>query len=307
MPELTKLITTKSDNYRIDYEELLGDGAFAKVYSAFAAKRKQIVAVKIVNKDELSVKHKANVKNEVRILRSLNHPNVIKFLDVYDETKLFYIFTTKMTTDMLEAILASPRSKLDERMTRFLTMQILTAVEYLHSKDIAHCDLKPENVLLDNQLKNTSLPKIEICDFGYARSMSASAVRKSVKGTAFYSSPELLLTEKHDRSIDIWSIGVIIFVALSGTFPFDGNEATDIAADIRRKLKKQNLLYRTVFFTDVSEDAMKVMKLIISPDYTGLTVEEVMKQHWFQDRFLKQDLKALQERLKIKIYSEKIK
>ena len=300
----TKVITTKSDKYKINLKNLLGDGAFAKVYSADSAKRKQVVAVKIINKSELAVKHRENLRNEVRILRSLNHPNIMRFIDVHDESKFFYIFTTKMRTDMLEEILASPKSHLDERITRFLTMQIISAVKYLHSQDIAHCDLKPENVLLDNLLKNSSLPKIEICDFGYARSMTAVSLRQSVKGTPFYSPRELLLVQKHDRSIDIWSIGVIVFVALSGTFPFDGNEANDIAADIQRKLKNANLLYKKVFFAGVSEEAVNLLKMIISTDYSDLTVQKVTKNKWFNNKILKQDLMALEKRLKTKIYNK---
>lgn len=102
-------------------------------------------------------------------------------------------------------------------------MQILSALKYLHEQGIAHCDLKPENVLLSDM--STSFPQTKICDFGYARFIPEAQFRKTIVGTPAYLPPEVLSKRGYNKSLDMWSVGVIIYVTLSGTFPFnDGDE-----------------------------------------------------------------------------------
>jgi len=302
-----KIISTKNDTYQINYKDKLGDGAFAIVYSAMSKKRREAVAVKIVETTKLTAKGKENLRNEVRTLISIDHPNIVKLFDVHDEAGYFYIFTRKMQTDMLEEIVASPQQHLDERTTRFLVMQILHAIAYLHNEDIAHCDIKPENVLLESVLKLSPFPLIQLCDLGYARMMNAASIRQSTKGTALYSARELLLETSHDRSTDIWSVGVIVYVSLSGTFPFLGGDQDDIAADIKRKLKKPHKMYTEDAFFEISKEGLDFMKLILNSNYSNLTVVMLMKNPWFLDEQLLQDLKILEKRYNKDIYTRRIK
>ena len=138
---------------------------------------------------------------------------------------------------MLEMILSSEQGRLSERITKFLVTQILVALKHLHTKNIVHCDLKPENVLLSS---DSDFPQVRIltsrhartflqvklCDFGYARIIGKKSFRKSIVGTPAYLAPEVLYTDVlkkqgFNRSLDIWSTGVIIYVSLSGQFPFN--------------------------------------------------------------------------------------
>lgn len=126
---------------------------------------------------------------------------------------------------------------MDERYTKFLILQILSALRYLHCRGIAHCDLKPENVLLSDLSSN--FPQTKLCDFGYARFIGDAQFRKTIVGTPAYLAPEVLqkkgiaylfypLILGYNKSLDVWSVGVIIYVTLSGTFPFnDGEEISD--------------------------------------------------------------------------------
>jgi len=302
-PELAqwKKITTEIDTYHVDFTNRLGSGRFAKVYSAYSKRKEGSVAVKVLMKKETS---KENLKNEVEILQKLKHPNIVKFYDCLEESDRIYIFTKKMETDMLEEILESAEMHLDERTTRFFIVQILEAVRYLHSKNVAHCDLKPENVLLQNVLSKDPHPFIQLCDFGYARDMNKFDRRDSVKGTPQYSAPELLLEIKYSRAIDIWSIGVIIFVSLTGSFPFDGAEAEDIAADIEKKLEKPDEMYPDAKFGEVSGEGVELMKVILSNRYSKLSVSQIFRSPWFYDEQLNEDLGILEKRLNARIYTD---
>ena len=139
--------------------------------------------------------------------------------------------------DMLEMILSSEQGRLSERITKFLVTQILVALKHLHTKNIVHCDLKPENVLLssDSDFPQVRIStsrhartflQVKLCDFGYARIIGKKSFRKSIVGTPAYLAPEVLYTDVlkkqgFNRSLDIWSTGVIIYVSLSGQFPFN--------------------------------------------------------------------------------------
>ncbi|VDK57126.1 unnamed protein product [Cylicostephanus goldi] len=167
--------------------------------------------------------------NCVAILQRVCHSGIVR-LEFMCETKdKIFVVMEKLNGDMLEMILSQAAGRLDERATRFLLVQILSALQYLHKQGIAHCDLKPENVLLSEM--NTNFPQTKICDFGYARFIPESQFRKTIVGTPAYLPPEVLLRQGYNKSLDMWSVGVIIYVTLSGTFPF--NEGDEVRASLQ--------------------------------------------------------------------------
>ncbi|KAG7233443.1 hypothetical protein INR49_007011 [Caranx melampygus] len=129
---------------------------------------------------------------------------------MFETPERVFVVMEKLHGDMLEMILSSEKGRLPERITKFLVTQILVALRHLHFKNIVHCDLKPENVLLAS---------------------ADSFPRRSVVGTPAYLAPEVLRNKGYNRSLDMWSVGVIIYVSLSGTFPF--NEDEDINDQIQ--------------------------------------------------------------------------
>ncbi|GAV01622.1 hypothetical protein RvY_12307-2 [Ramazzottius varieornatus] len=200
--------------YQIAPDEVLGSGQFGVVYAGTQRATKREVAIKVIEKNRFPNKNEEQLKTEVAILRALRHPGIVVLDRMFESPERICVVMERLKGDMLELILSSERGRLSERITRFLIFQILAALKYLNSKRIAHCDLKPENVLLAS---DSDFPQTKLCDFGFAKIIGEKSFRRSVVGTPAYLAPEVIRNKKFNRSLDMWSVGVIIYVSLSGT------------------------------------------------------------------------------------------
>ncbi len=115
------------------------------------------VAIKVIDKLRFPTKQADQLKNEVQILQNLSHPGVVNLERMFETSERIFVVMEKLKGDMLEMILSSEKGRLSERITKFLVTQILVALKHLHSKNIVHCDLKPENVLLST---NAEFPQV---------------------------------------------------------------------------------------------------------------------------------------------------
>jgi len=215
--------TDISQAYQIFPDEVLGSGQFGIVYGGVHRMSGRSVAIKVIDKMRFPTKQETALKNEVSILQNLHYPGVVNLERMFETPERIFVVMEKLRGDMLEMILSSEQARLSERITKFLVTQILVALKHLHTKNIVHCDLKPENVLLSS---DSDFPQVKLCDFGYARIIGKKSFRKSIVGTPAYLAPEVLYSnvlkkQGFNRSLDIWSTGVIIYVSLSGQFPFN--------------------------------------------------------------------------------------
>jgi len=194
----------------------------------------------------------------------------------------------KMKADMLEMILSNKEGRLSERVTKFIIVQILQALRYLHEQDIAHCDLKPENVLLSSG--ETDFPQTKLCDFGYARFIGENTFRKTIVGTPAYLAPEVLQKRGYNKSLDMWSVGVVIYVTLSGTFPFNEGE------DIEDQITNAAFMYPPNPWKLISANAIDLISrlLQVKPEQR-LTIDQCMTHPWLQDAQLYEDLRKLED------------
>ncbi|CAD5207919.1 unnamed protein product [Bursaphelenchus okinawaensis] len=282
-----------SQMYQIVREKVLGSGQFGTVFQGIHRQTSRAVAVKVIAKDRFSKKSNAGVetlKSEVAILQAVDHPGIIKLESMFETKDKIFVVMEKMNGDMLEMILSQATGRLDERATRYLIMQILSALRYLHSRAIAHCDLKPENVLLSDL--SSSYPQTKLCDFGYARFIGDAQFRKTIVGTPAYMAPELLMKKGYNKSLDMWSVGVIIYVTLSGTFPFnDGEEITE-------QIQNASFMFPSDLWCNTSQLAVdliqKLLRVQIEERYT---IDECIQHPWLQEPQVFADLRQLETRL----------
>ncbi|KAH0589458.1 hypothetical protein H2248_005208 [Termitomyces sp. 'cryptogamus'] len=218
----------------------LGRGSFAVVMKAVCRKTGEYVAVKMIQ-DSRSVRspgeqsnHK-RIKQEIKILESLEHPNICELKEVFfqqDSQDINLVLELIEGGDLLDYILQ--KGGLSEADSQHITYQLCDALAYIHSKNVTHRDLKPENVLLTKD----SPPKVKVADFGLAKFVDSLTMLKTMCGTPSYLAPEVVAQPNnggYDNLVDSWSVGVIVFSMLTNSSPFVEEERHDVRTRILQR------------------------------------------------------------------------
>ncbi|CAD6196296.1 unnamed protein product [Caenorhabditis auriculariae] len=278
--------------YQVLSDKTLGSGQFGTVYSAIQRHSGKEVAVKVISKERFSKKGSGaeSMRAEVAILQQTCHQGIVR-LEFMCETKdKIFVVMEKMNGDMLEMILSQELGRLNSRVAKFLLVQILSALRYLHDQGIAHCDLKPENVLLSDMASN--FPQTKICDFGYARFIPESQFRKTIVGTPAYLPPEVLQRRGYNKSLDMWSVGVIIYVTLSGTFPFNEGE------EVGEQIQNAAFMFPAEPWSEVEPLAVDLIQRLLRVEIDArLNIEQCLDHEWLKGYQLYRDLRDLELRL----------
>ncbi|KAI3698242.1 hypothetical protein L6452_31355 [Arctium lappa] len=202
------------ENYHVI--ELVGEGSFGKVYKGRRKYTGQTVAMKFILKHGKSEKDIHNLRQEIEILRKLKHENIIQMLDSFESPQEFCVVTEFAQGELFE-ILEDDKCLPEEEVQR-ITKQLVRALHYLHSNRIIHRDMKPQNILI------CAGGVVKLCDFGFARAMSTNTVvLRSIKGTPLYMAPELVREQPYNHTVDLWSLGVILYELFVGQPPFYTN------------------------------------------------------------------------------------
>ncbi|KAF7825088.1 serine/threonine-protein kinase TIO isoform X1 [Senna tora] len=202
------------ENYHVI--ELVGEGSFGKVYKGRRKYTGQTVAMKFIMKHGKSEKDIHNLRQEIEILRKLKHGNIIQMLDSFESPQEFCVVTEFAQGELFE-ILEDDKC-LPEEQVQAIAKQLVRALHYLHSNRIIHRDMKPQNILIG------AGSVVKLCDFGFARAMSTNTVvLRSIKGTPLYMAPELVREQPYNHTVDLWSLGVILYELFVGQPPFYTN------------------------------------------------------------------------------------
>ncbi|XP_033030797.1 serine/threonine-protein kinase MARK2 isoform X3 [Lacerta agilis] len=252
-------------NYRL--LKTIGKGNFAKVKLARHVLTGKEVAVKIIDKTQLNSSSLQKLFREVRIMKVLNHPNIVKLFEVIETEKTLYLVMEYASGgEVFDYLVAHGRMKEKEARAKF--RQIVSAVQYCHQKFIVHRDLKAENLLLDADMN------IKIADFGFSNEFTFGNKLDTFCGSPPYAAPELFQGKKYDGpEVDVWSLGVILYTLVSGSLPFDGQNLKE------RRERVLRGKYRIPFY--MSTDCENLLKkfLILNPSKRG-TLEQIMKDRW---------------------------
>ncbi|XP_071238697.1 MAP/microtubule affinity-regulating kinase 3-like isoform X3 [Salvelinus alpinus] len=274
-------------NYRL--LKTIGKGNFAKVKLARHILTGREVAIKIIDKTQLNPNSLQKLFREVRIMKILNHPNIVKLFEVIEtERTLYLVMEYASGGEVFDYLVAHGRMKEKEARAKF--RQIVSAVQYCHQKHIVHRDLKAENLLLDADMN------IKIADFGFSNEFTMGNKLDTFCGSPPYAAPELFQGKKYDGpEVDVWSLGVILYTLVSGSLPFDGQNLKELRERVLRGK------YRIPFY--MSTDCENLLKrfLVLNPAKRGtLEVREdsenqIMKDRWINAGSEEDELKPFVE------------
>jgi MAP/microtubule affinity-regulating kinase len=245
----------------------IGKGNFAKVKLAKHVPTGREVAIKIIDKTQLNPSSLQKLFREVRIMKMLDHPNIVKLFEVIETEKTLYLVMEYASGgEVFDYLVAHGRMKEKEARAKF--RQIVSAVQYCHQKHIVHRDLKAENLLLDSDLN------IKIADFGFSNEFTPGNKLDTFCGSPPYAAPELFQGKKYDGpEVDVWSLGVILYTLVSGSLPFDGQNLKELRERVLRGK------YRIPFY--MSTDCENLLKkfLVLNP-LKRFALENIMKDQW---------------------------
>eukprot|EP00727_Mastigamoeba_balamuthi_P004415 m51a1_g13972 putative calcium calmodulin-dependent protein kinase type 1 (378) ;mRNA; f:990234-991990 len=195
----------------------IGEGAFSTVVMAVDRSRADgVVAAKIYNTEKMNSFEREALRKEVEILRSLDHPNIVKLRDVFQTRRRVYLVMEYLSGGELMQRVRS-RQVMGEPEAAHVVGGVLEAVKYLHSRHIVHRDLKLENIVYESSAPGSP---VKLTDFGFAKMMDAKGVLDTPCGSPLYVAPEIVREEPYDQSIDMWSAGVVLYTLLCGYPPF---------------------------------------------------------------------------------------
>ncbi|KAL5550653.1 hypothetical protein UlMin_000829 [Ulmus minor] len=257
---------------RYELGRLLGQGTFAKVHYGRNLKTGVSVAIKIIDKEKvLKVGMIDQIKREISVMRLIRHPNVVELYEVMaSKTKIYFVMEYAKGGELFNKV---SKGKLKEDAARKYFQQLISAVDYCHSRGIYHRDLKPENLLLDEN------GNLKVSDFGLsalAESRRQDGLLHTTCGTPAYVAPEVINRKGYDGiKADIWSCGVIFYVLLAGYLPFHDSNLMGMYKKIGKgEFKSPN------WFTP---EARRLVSKMLDPNpKTRISMSKIMESSWFR-------------------------
>jgi len=253
----------------------LKSGSFATVCRGTHRATGRKVAIKCVLRKDLPPADDAAIYDEVAILSSLNHPHIIPLIDFFDEKDCYFIVMELMSGgDLFDRI--GKKKTYSEADARDLVVKMLKAVAYCHARKVAHCDMKPKNLLL---MSDDNDSYIKLADFGFAARVHEPKSLSKQCGTPFFVSPEILMRKGYDHQSDMWSVGCIVYLLLSGNLPFMGRSQKELF----RKIVSGKFEFDDEEWEGVSEDAKDLVRkmLVLDPE-KRITASGAIRHQWLK-------------------------
>ncbi|CAH8485530.1 unnamed protein product [Schistosoma rodhaini] len=274
----------------------IGKGNFAKVKLAIHMATGVEVAIKIINKTVMDNTLLKRLKREITIMKGTNHPNIVKLLEIIEnEDVLCLVMEYASGGEIFDYLVAN--GKMCEKKARVKFRQLLSAMQYCHAKRIVHRDLKAENILLDQNLN------VKVADFGLANTFESDQRLTTFCGSPPYAAPELFLgIPYYGPSVDIWSLGVILFTLVLGHLPFD-------ARDLRELRSKILGLHYTIPRGAVSSECDTLLrKMLVLDPKDRSSLKSLMLDKWVNMGYAPDDhLRPYREPLKSQLDDSRVK
>ena len=275
------LITQNFGNPDKYYKKLrnLGSGSYGTVYLAKNILKENLVAIKVIEKVPSNIIDDMEIKNEINILKSLSHPNIVKIYEFFDTAVDYYIVTEYCKKgELFEYI----NNKYSERQLAVLFYQVFSGLCYLHEKKILNRDLKLESLMISEIEKDINTGEeyfwMKIIDFGTAKIFERKKKEKEIIGSSYYIAPEVL-KKNYNEKCDTWSVGVILYMTLTGVPPFDGETDEDIIHRIKiGKYSKTNKR-----FLEHSPEVIDLVNSLLERNIDKrLSAKQALEHQWFK-------------------------
>jgi len=254
--------------------EEIGKGGFSVVYKAKKIEGGEEFAVKCIKKKMVEGDDIKLLRREIQIMKQLSHDNILKLFEVYEDDDSFYLVMELVKgKELFDKIV--DRGMYSERDAARIIHQVVSAVDYLHENGIAHRDLKPENLLSSGDGESEV---VKIADFGFSKNFGEDGEKLMTScGSPGYVAPEILTAESYDKSVDMWSVGVIIYILLSGYPPF----YADSAPALFKKIMEVKYDFDDSVWDDISDSAKNLIQnLLVKDPAKRFTAKQCLAHPW---------------------------
>ena len=266
-----------------DYYEMLdnlGEGIFGSVKLGVEKKTNQRVAIKIIKKEKTKESDIELVRNEIDIMKLCYHPYVVHLLDHFENGEYIFIVMEYIKGGSLTDYMKNKKFNFTERRAAELIYQLAKGIKYLHKYGIIHRDLKPDNIMLTEA---SDKGNIKIMDFGLSKILGKKEKSTDGFGTLTFVSPEVLIRKPYNKEVDIWSLGVILYLMLSGDLPFD--DPDDIEQNIAKSIVYQDVKFPPEKFSKRSKAVIDLIKGCLTKDPKNrIKIDEILKGEWIKQQ-----------------------
>ena len=263
------------NNY-YEFIKELGKGSYGQVFRCQNKETGNVYACKKMSKKK--IKNKKQFQTELNLLRTTDHPNIIKLYDIYEDNKYIYLIMEECNGgEFFDSLAkrAKEKNMYTEKECARIFKQILEAVNYLHAHGVCHRDLKPENILFSNVADDSCL---KLIDFGLSKVLDGESNMKKTVGTTFYMAPEVI-QGNYNEKCDIWSCGIILYIMLCGKPPFYSQDEEEL----KKKICSMNYNFDYPEFKRVSQDAINLIKkILVGPDQR-LSAAQILADPWIKE------------------------
>ncbi|KAJ1299043.1 hypothetical protein BS78_01G501500 [Paspalum vaginatum] len=256
-------------------QRMVGKGSFAEVFRAAHRRTGARVAVKAIDRRRVDKRVHDGILQEREILKSIDHPNILRLLDTIDTKKMMYLVLEYCDGGDLDGFLRK-HGRLPESTAKDLMRQLAEGLKVLRGRNIVHRDLKPQNLLLST---NGDATVLKIGDFGFARSLVHENLAATMCGSPYYMAPEIWQGKDYDAKSDLWSVGVILFQLVTGKLPFTGSTSFQLQQNI---LAANQLNFPSEIEADLCPDFIDLCKRLLHRDpKKRISFEEFFNHKFF--------------------------
>ncbi len=265
------------EKYEFREEEKIGSGKSGDVFCGIRMSDGYRVAIKKLSKDHLNVHITNLIQNEVAMLCELNHPNIVHFLDMFDEPDAYYLCMEYIRGGELFRRITL-KTCYSEREARDACSTILGSIKHCHDHNVVHRDLKPENLVMSSDDNDSD---IKLIDFGFAARCTNLSLTGHL-GTPMYMAPEIWNKELYGKPVDMWAFGVITFILLGGYQPFHGNHNEMI-----QHITSGSYSFHKAYWSEVSAEAKNFISSLLTVDVSRrLTVDQALQHPWVTNKYM---------------------